>query len=70
MNSPGDHPPRQTSAAIWLIVVSVICCGGTALLALVGGTSLVGVGLVRASIWLLIAGFAIIAAALFWRSQR
>lgn len=57
-------------AALWLIVPHLICCGGAALLLLVSGAGLAGVGVVRASFWLLVLGFVVIGAALMWKRRR
>lgn len=66
-----DKQHNANSGALWLVLVAhLVCCGGAALLLTVGGAGVAGVGLVRASHWLLIAGFVVVAVGLIWRRRR
>ncbi len=57
-------------AALWLIVPHLICCGGAALLLFVSGAGIAGVGVVRASFWLLVLGLVVVGVAVLWRQTR
>lgn len=65
-----DKQHNANSGALWLVLVAhLVCCGGVALLLMIGGAG-VGVGLVRASYWLLIVGVVVVAIGLVWRRRR
>lgn len=53
----------------WMAVLHLVCCGGAALLLLAGGAGLAGAGIVRASFWLLVAGFVVVGIAVAWRAR-
>ncbi len=63
---------RQDGAhqTLWILAVSLLCCGGLALLVLLSGAGLTGIGMVQGSFWLLIIGFVVVAAGLAWRAWR
>lgn len=66
-----DDNRNGSSSAIWLLpILHLVCCGGAALFLLVGGAGIAGAGAVRASFWLLILGFVVVAIGLLWRRRR
>jgi hypothetical protein len=67
MDKGGD----ESRGAIWLLVFPhLVCCGGTALLLIVGGAGVASAGIVRASIGLLILGFVVVGVGVIWRRRR
>ena len=58
---------RQT---LGIFALHLVCCGGAALLLLLSGAGLTGIGIVQGSFWLLIIGFVVVAVGLAWRARR
>ena len=62
--------PDDVRQTLWALVLLLVCCGAVALLLLLSGAGLAGVGIVRGSVWLLIIGLVVVAVALAWRARR
>ncbi len=65
-----EGPARGRRPESWIAGVLMLCCGGIALLVALGGASFIGEGILEASFWVVIAGFAVIAGIFFWRAAR
>lgn len=61
---------QRDGAAIWALLIPVICCGGLALWLLIAGTGIAGAGALGASTWLLILGLAVVVISVFWWTRR
>lgn len=64
------HSQTNRGPSLWWMLLHLVCCGGAAAILLVSGAGLAGAGVVRASFWLLIVGFAVIGVAVMLRYRR
>lgn len=65
-----DGAPGIGTMMATVLVVHLICCGGTALLFLVGGGGLLGLGVAQGSVLLLAVGVVAVGVGAYWRAYR